>query len=79
MSKNQKRNAVHRAIEQLIMEDYEVYVQGSVATFAHGKVGIDSESRLLFCDSPRHIEFLAPETPKVEVIDKIKAPISKAL
>ncbi len=73
MPKPHKRNAIARAVEQLIMEDYEVYVQGSVATFANGKVGVDSESRLLFCDNPRHMEFLAPETPKTEVIAKLKA------
>ena len=60
------------------MEDYEVYVQGSVATFADGKVGIDSESRLLFCDNPRHMEFLVPMTPKVEIISKVKALMKQA-
>jgi hypothetical protein len=73
MSKNQKRSAVRRAIEQLIMEDYEVFVRGSVATFADGNVGIDSESRLLFCDNPRHMEFLPPMTAKVEIVERIKA------
>jgi hypothetical protein len=71
MSKT-KRNAISRAIEQLTMEDYEVYVRGSVATFMNGKVGVDSESRLLFCDNPRHMEFLARETPKTEIIAKVK-------
>jgi hypothetical protein len=77
MANKNKRNAVNRAIEQLIMEDYEVYVQGSVATFADGKVGVDTESRLLFCDNPRHMEFLEPQTPKIEVIEKIKAHIGQ--
>jgi hypothetical protein len=60
------------------MENYEVYVQGSVATFADGKVGIDSESRLLFCDNPRHMEFLSPMTPKTEIIVRVKDLLRRA-
>ena len=52
-------------------------IQGSIATFADGKVGIDTESRLLFCDNPRHMEFLAPMTPKAEVVEKVKGIVKR--
>jgi len=70
--KKEKRSAVHRAVEQLIMEDYEVYIDRGIATFMDGAVGVDMESRLLFSERPYHMEILPAFTPKVEIIAKIK-------
>ena len=44
MSKKTKRSALHCALEQLIMEDHEVYMQKGIATLMNGAVGVDIES-----------------------------------
>ncbi len=44
MPKKQKRNAVHRAVDQLIMEDHEVYVNQGIAMFMDKAVGVDMEA-----------------------------------
>jgi len=72
MSKTFTRSAIHRAVEQLIMENYELYIERGIATLMNGAVGVDMESRLLFSEKPYHMKILPPFTPKVEVIAKIK-------
>jgi hypothetical protein len=66
MSKKQKRNAINRAIEQLIMEDYEVYLQGSVGNSWMARSKWITNPAFSSAINPRHMKFLAPMTLRVK-------------
>jgi hypothetical protein len=71
--KKAKRSPIQRAIEQLIMEDCEVYMNRGIATLMNGAVGVDLEANLLFADNPKHFELIVHGTSKAEIVEKIKA------
>ena len=55
------------------MEDYEVYMHKGIATLMGGRIGVDLETHMLFCETTHSMEILAPGTPKIEIVEKIKA------
>jgi len=73
MPKKSTPSPIHRAIEQLIMEDYEVYMHKGIATLMSGAIGADLETHMLFCETTHSMEILAPGTSKIEIVEKIKS------